>query len=240
MINLGTSKLSIIIPCYNEINTIDKIIQKIKNSLINYNYPNYEIIIVDDNSNDGTKEKLSEYDLDDKMKIHFHEKNLGKGGAIQSAIKFVTGDLIIIQDADLEYDPFDYPKLLLPFVETDADVVYGSRFLGGGKYTRIHFFWHYLANKIITFICNLFTNLNLTDVETGYKVFKSSILKNIVLVENSFSFEPEVTIKLAKRKYKFYEVPITYNGRSYEEGKKIGLKDAFVALKAIFLYSFRN
>lgn len=240
MINLETSKLSIIIPCYNEINTIDKIIQKIKNSLINYNYPNYEIIIVDDNSNDGTKEKLSEYDLDDKMKIHFHEKNLGKGGAIQSAIQFVTGDLIIIQDADLEYDPFDYPKLLLPFVETDADVVYGSRFLGGGKYTRIHFFWHYLANKIITFICNLFTNLNLTDVETGYKVFKSSILKNIVLVENSFSFEPEVTIKLAKRKYKFYEVPITYNGRSYEEGKKIGLKDAFVALKAIFLYSFRN
>ena len=240
MINLETSKLSIIIPCYNEINTIDKIIQKIKNSLINYNYPNYEIIIVDDNSNDGTKEKLREYDLDDKMKIHFHEKNLGKGGAIQSAIQFVTGDLIIIQDADLEYDPFDYPKLLLPFVETDADVVYGSRFLGGGKYTRIHFFWHYLANKIITFICNLFTNLNLTDVETGYKVFKSSILKNIVLVENSFSFEPEVTIKLAKRKYKFYEVPITYNGRSYEEGKKIGLKDAFVALKAIFLYSFRN
>lgn len=240
MINLETSKLSIIIPCYNEINTIDKIIQKIKNSLINYNYPNYEIIVVDDNSNDGTKEKLREYDLDDKMKIHFHEKNLGKGGAIQSAIQFVTGDLIIIQDADLEYDPFDYPKLLLPFVETDADVVYGSRFLGGGKYTRIHFFWHYLANKIITFICNLFTNLNLTDVETGYKVFKSSILKNIVLVENSFSFEPEVTIKLAKRKYKFYEVPITYNGRSYEEGKKIGLKDAFVALKAIFLYSFRN
>lgn len=240
MINLETSKLSIIIPCYNEINTIDKIIQKIKNSLSNYNYPNYEIIIVDDNSNDGTMEKLRKYDLDDKMKIHFHEKNLGKGGAIQSAIKFVTGDLIIIQDADLEYDPFDYPKLLLPFVETDADVVYGSRFLGGGKYTRIHFFWHYLANKIITFICNLFTNLNLTDVETGYKVFKSSILKNIVLVENSFSFEPEVTIKLAKRKYKFYEVPITYNGRSYEEGKKIGLKDAFVALKAIFLYSFRN
>lgn len=240
MINLETSKLSIIIPCYNELNTIDKIIQKIKNSLINYNYLNYEIIIVDDNSNDGTKEKLKEYDLDDNFKIHFHEKNLGKGGAIQSAIQFVTGDLIIIQDADLEYDPFDYPKLLLPFVETDADVVYGSRFLGGGKYTRIHFFWHYLANKIITFICNLFTNLNLTDVETGYKVFKSSILKNIVLVEKSFSFEPEVTIKLAKRKYKFYEVPITYNGRSYEEGKKIGLKDAFVALKAIFLYSFRN
>ena len=238
MINLETSKLSIIIPCYNELNTIDKIIQKIKNSLINYNYLNYEIIIVDDNSNDGTKEKLKEYDLDDKFKIHFHEKNLGKGGAIQSAIQFVTGDLIIIQDADLEYDPFDYPKLLLPFVETDADVVYGSRFLGGGKYTRIHFFWHYLANKIITFICNLFTNLNLTDVETGYKVFKSSILKNIVLVEKSFSFEPEVTIKLAKKNYKFFEVPITYNGRSYEEGKKIGLKDAFIALKAIIFYSF--
>ncbi len=240
MINLQTFKLSIIIPCYNEINTIDKIIEKIKKSLANYNYFNYEIIIIDDNSHDGTKETLKKYDLDKNFKIHFHDTNLGKGGAIQSAIQYVTGDLIIIQDADLEYDPFDYEKLLLPFTETDADVVYGSRFLGGGKYIRIHFFWHYLANKILTFICNLFINLNLTDMETGYKVFKSSAIKSISLVEKSFSFEPEVTIKLAKKNYKFYEVPITYNGRSYDEGKKIGLKDAFIALKTIIIYSIKN
>ena len=160
--------------------------------------------------------------------------------AIKTAIAQISGDITIIQDADLEYDPFDYNKLLLPFFETDSDVVYGSRFLGGGKYVRIHFFWHYLANKILTFICNLFINLNLTDMETGYKVFKTSALKNIDLKENSFSFEPEVTIKFAKKKYKFYEVPITYNGRSYEEGKKIGLKDAFIALKTIILYSIKK
>jgi hypothetical protein len=128
----------------------------------------------------------------------------------------------------------------LPFFETNADIVYGSRFIGGGKYVRIHFFWHYLANKILTFICNIFINLNLTDMETGYKVFKSSALKSITLIEKSFSFEPEVTIKLAKKKFKFFEVPISYNGRSYEEGKKIGLKDAFIALKAIILYSIIN
>ena len=147
------------------------------------------------------------------------EKNHGKGYAIKTAKTYVDGELILIQDADLEYDPFDYNKLLLPFFETDADVVYGSRFLGGGKYVRIHFFWHYLANKILTFLCNLFINLNLTDMETGYKVFKHSAFKKINLEENSFSFEPEITIKLAKKKCKFYEVPITYNGRSYEEGK---------------------
>ena len=177
---------------------------------------------------------------DPKIKIFLHDRNQGKGGAIQTAIKKITGELIIIQDADLEYDPFDYNKLLLPFFETNADIVYGSRFLGGGKYVRIHFFWHYLANKLLTFICNLFTNLNLTDVETGYKVFKAQVIKSINLKEKTFSFEPEVTIKLAKKKYKFYEVPITYNGRSYDEGKKIGLKDAFIALWSIVLYSFKN
>ena len=130
--------------------------------------------------------------------------------------------------------------MLLPFFETNADVVYGSRFLGGGKYVRIHFFWHYLANKILTLICNVFTNLNLTDMETGYKVFKTSNFKKIKIEEKTFSFEPEITIKLAKNKCKFFEVPITYNGRSYEEGKKIGLKDAFIALKTIILYSFKS
>ena len=240
MINKNSFKLSIIIPCYNENQTIDKIISKISKSISTYNYLNYELIIVDDNSTDGTKDKLKKYELDKNINVFFHNENLGKGAAIQSAIKHVSGELVLIQDADLEYDPFDYDKLLLPFFETDADVVYGSRFLGGGKYTRIHFFWHYLANKILTFICNLFINLNLTDMETGYKVFKSSAIKSISLVEKSFSFEPEVTIKLAKKKFKFYEVPITYNGRSYEEGKKIGLKDAFIALKTIIVYSFRS
>jgi glycosyltransferase involved in cell wall biosynthesis len=240
MISKNSFKLSIIVPCYNETNTIEKIVSKILKYLKDFEFTDYEIIIVDDFSNDGTREKLKKLDLNDNIKVLFHEKNHGKGGAIQTAINHITGDITIIQDADLEYDPSDYRKLLVPFFETDADVVYGSRFLGGGKYVRIHFFWHFLANKILTFICNLFINLNLTDVETGYKVFKSHILKEITLVEKSFSFEPEVTIKLAKKKFKFFEVPITYNGRSYEEGKKIGLKDAFIALKAIIKYSLTN
>ena len=239
MIDRETFKLSIIIPCYNEKNTINIILNKIIESLKNYKILNYEIIIIDDCSNDGTRELLNKIQ-DPKIKIFLHDRNQGKGGAIQTAIKKITGELIIIQDADLEYDPFDYNKLLLPFFETNADIVYGSRFLGGGKYVRIHFFWHYLANKLLTFICNLFTNLNLTDVETGYKVFKAQVIKSINLKEKTFSFEPEVTIKLAKKKYKFYEVPITYNGRSYDEGKKIGLKDAFIALWSIVLYSFKN
>ena len=240
MINRDTFKLSIIIPCYNEKYTIDVILKKIIKSLKNYQILNYEIIIVDDYSKDGSIEILKDLNHEEKINVYFHESNLGKGAAIHTALKYTTGDITIIQDADLEYDPFDYNKLLLPFFETNADVVYGSRFLGGGKYVRIHFFWHYLANKTLTFICNLFTNLNLTDMETGYKVFKTSVLKSILLQEKTFSFEPEVTIKLAKKKFKFYEVPITYNGRSYEEGKKIGLKDAFIALKTIILYSFKN
>ena len=233
-------KLSIIIPCYNEKNTIEIILKKIYESLENYQILNYEIVIVDDFSNDGTKQLLNNLIRKNKLNIFFHEKNLGKGAAIQTALKYISGDIVLIQDADLEYDPHDYNKLLVPFFEANADVVYGSRFLGGGKYVRIHFFWHYLANKILTFICNLFINLNLTDMETGYKVFKSNVLKSIELKEKTFSFEPEVTIKLSKKNYKFFEVPITYNGRSYEEGKKIGLKDAFIALKTIILYSLKS
>ncbi len=237
MINKENFKLSIIIPCYNEKNTIEIILKKIIQNLNKYKFLNYEILIVDDYSTDGTIQILKQLDNDNKIFIHFHNKNLGKGAAIRTALKHLTGEVVIIQDADLEYDPSDYNKLLDPFFEANADVVYGSRFLGGGKYSRVHFFWHYLANKILTFICNLFTNLNLTDMETGYKVFKSSALKSISLKEETFSFEPEVTIKLSKKKFKFYEVPITYNGRSYDEGKKIGLKDAFIALKTIILYS---
>ena len=240
MIDKDTFKLSVVIPCYNEKQTIGAILKKVIQSLQNYKFLNYEILIIDDHSKDGTDKILKDLSQEEKINIYFHEKNLGKGAAIQTALQYVTGDLIIIQDADLEYDPFDYNKLLLPFFETNADVVYGSRFLGGGKYVRIHFFWHYIANKILTFICNLFINLNLTDMETGYKVFKTEALKNISLKEKTFSFEPEVTIKLSKKKYKFFEVPITYNGRSYQEGKKIRLKDAFIALKTIILYSFKS
>ena len=237
MINKENFKLSIIIPCYNEKNTIEIILKRIIQNLNNYKFLNYEILIVDDCSKDGTIQILKQLENDNKIIIHFHDKNLGKGAAIHTALKHLTGEVVIIQDADLEYDPSDYHKLLTPFFEANADIVYGSRFLGGGKYSRVHFFWHYLANKILTFICNLFTNLNLTDMETGYKVFKSSVLKSISLKEQTFSFEPEVTIKLSKKKFRFFEVPITYNGRSYDEGKKIGLKDAFIALKTIILYS---
>ena len=240
MIKRDNFKLSIIIPCYNEKNTIELILEKILQSLNDYKIFNYEIIIVDDYSKDGTIKILENLKDKGKIKIYFHELNLGKGAAIQTALNSVTGDIVIIQDADLEYDPVDYNKLLTPFFEANADVVYGSRFLGGGKYVRIHFFWHYLANKILTFICNLFINLNLTDMETGYKAFRTSALKNITLKEKSFSFEPEVTIKLSKKKYKFFEVPVSYNGRSYEEGKKIGIKDAFIALKAIIFYSIKS
>ena len=240
MIDRELFKLSIVIPCYNEKNTIENILKKVIQSLNNYKILKYEIIIVDDCSNDGTIKLLKNLALDENIQIYFHDNNLGKGAAIQTALKYITGDITLIQDADLEYDPLDYNKLLVPFLEANADIVYGSRFLGGGKYVRIHFFWHYLANKILTFICNLFINLNLTDMETGYKVFKTSVLKSISLKEKSFSFEPEVTIKLAKKKYKFFEVPVTYNGRSYEEGKKIGLKDAFIALKTIIFYSFKR
>ena len=237
MIKRESFKLSIVIPCYNEKNTLEVVLKRVIKNLNDYKYLNYEIIIVDDYSNDGTINLLKNFAIYEKVKTFFHQQNLGKGAAIHTALKHISGDIVIIQDADLEYDPHDYNKLILPFFETNADVVYGSRFLGGGKYVRIHFFWHYLANKILTFICNLFINLNLTDMETGYKAFKSSILKEITLEEKTFSFEPEVTIKLAKKKYKFYEVPITYNGRSYEDGKKIGIKDAFIALKTIIKYS---
>ena len=240
MIDKKTFKLSILIPCFNEKLTIILIIDEVRKSLKKNNFLNYEIIVIDDFSSDGTTQILKNIENDKDITIFYHSKNQGKGSAIQTALKNITGDITIVQDADLEYDPSDYNKLLLPFFETNADIVYGSRFIGGGKYVRIHFFWHYLANKILTFICNIFINLNLTDMETGYKVFKSSALKSITLVEKSFSFEPEVTIKLAKKKFKFFEVPISYNGRSYEEGKKIGLEDAFIALKAIIVYSIKS
>ena len=225
-------KLSVIIPCYNEEKTIFLIVEKIK-KIKNLTT---EIIIVDDCSTDTTSDVLKNISqVYPDIKIIRHEHNSGKGSAIQSGIKLVTGNIVLIQDADLEYDPSDYHNLLQPFIETDADVVYGTRFKGG-KYVRLHFFWHYLANKILTTITNIVTNLNMSDMETGYKVFKSDIIKSLKLNENSFGIEPEITVKLAKKKYIFYEVPISYHGRSYEQGKKITLKDAFIAIYCIFRY----
>lgn len=226
-------KISVIIPCYNEKSTIEKVILNVKK---NIDLGKDEIIIIDDFSNDGTRKILESLNSENNIKIIYNSQNFGKGYSLKIGINNSFGDIIIIQDADLEYDPNDYEKLLKPFSEANADVVYGSRFLGGGKYTRTHFFWHYLANKILTFLCNIFTNLNLTDMETGYKAFKSKYAKQLNLFENSFGIEPEITIKLAKKGLKFFEVPISYNGRSYSEGKKIGLKDAFIAVYCIFRY----
>ena len=226
--------LSIIIPCYNEKNTIKTIIEKV----IKVEPPNKQIIVVDDYSNDGSIDEIKKIvELYPDIHVIFHDQNFGKGKAIRSGIEAVKNEVVIIQDADLEYDPSEYLNLMFPFVDAQADIVYGSRFLGNQKYTRIHFFWHYLANKTLTFISNIFTNLNMTDMETGFKAFKSSVIKSVNLEENSFGIEPEMTIKLSYKKFKFYEVPISYNGRSYEEGKKIRFIDAFVALYCIFKYS---
>lgn len=229
-------KISIIIPCYNEEHTIKLIIEKV----LKFHLYEKEIIIVDDCSTDKSREIIKKLSTENSIiKYFFLEKNMGKGGALNKGFLEASGDIILTQDADLEYDPSDYPKLLRPFIDTDADVVYGSRFLGG-DYVRLHFFWHYLANKLLTLTTNIVTNLNMSDMETGYKVFKSSAIKSIDIKEKSFGVEPEITVKLAKKNFVFYEVPISYKGRSYEEGKKITLKDAFVALFCIFKYRFFN
>jgi glycosyltransferase involved in cell wall biosynthesis len=227
-------KISIVIPCYNESKTINNVYEKVSN----FKNLEKEIIIIDDCSTDGSRkiiEKIAE--SDPNVKVIFKDQNQGKGSALKEGFKLAEGDLVIIQDADMEYDPSDYDKLLKPFFETDADVVYGSRFIGG-EYVRLHFFWHYLANKILTILTNIITNLNMTDMETGYKVFKTSILKPLKLKENSFGIEPELTIKLAKKGFTFYEVPISYKGRSYQDGKKITFKDAMIAVFCIIKYRF--
>jgi len=227
-------KLSIIIPCFNEEKTLKLIVERV----LSFKEIEKEILIVDDCSTDKSKSIISELsNTYSEIRGIYLEKNLGKGSALKKGFELVSGDIVLIQDADLEYDPKDYAALIKPFKYTDADVVYGSRFMGG-KYVRLHFFWHFVANKLLTLITNIVTNLNMTDMETGYKLFKKSVIQSINIKEKSFGVEPEITVKLAKKKYIFYEVPISYQGRSYDEGKKITLKDAFLAFYCIFKYRF--
>ena len=231
-------KLSIIIPCFNEGPTIYKILDKIKGvSLINA--IEKEIIIVNDCSADNTVERVKQYikiNSDLKIELIEHDKNKGKGAAIHTGIKVSTGDVIVIQDADLEYDPDEYNILIRPIINGVADVVYGSRFMGGNPH-RILFFWHSIGNKFLTFLSNMFSNLNLTDMETCYKMFRSDVLKSIKLNEKRFGFEPEVTQKVARiPKIRIYEVGISYYGRTFEEGKKINWKDGFHAIYCILRY----
>ena len=224
-------KISIIIPCYNEINTVEKIIDKI---LLQEKFDK-EIIVIDDYSTDGTTNLLenikNKYD-----RLIINSKNYGKGYSIKKGISIATGDVILIQDADLEYDPSDYEKLIRPIIQDNADVVFGSRFVGAGE-KRVLFFWHSLGNKLLTLLSNMFTNLNLTDMESGYKVFRSDVIKNINLNENRFGFEPEITAKISKEKLRIYEVGIKYYGRRYSDGKKITWKDGFAAIYCIIYYN---
>jgi len=223
-------KISVVMPVFNEYNTIKVIIEKVmKVGIVD------ELVIVDDFSTDGTREILKGIE-DKKICVFYHEQNKGKGAALRTGFAKVTGDVIVIQDADLEYDPNEYPQLLEPILDGRADAVYGSRFLGGPH--RVLLFWHYLANKMLTLLSNIFNNLNLTDMETCYKVFRTDVLREINLKSDRFGFEPEVTAKLAKKKFKIYEMPISYSGRDYDEGKKIGFKDAIEAFYCIIYFRF--
>jgi len=224
-------KLSVIIPIFNEENTLEEIISRVKATGIPY-----EIILVDDGSIDGTKDIVNQYDGKEGFKVILHEKNQGKGAAVRSGLDAATGDILLIQDADLEYDPRDYPALLEPIKEGLADVVYGSRFLGASR--RVAMFWHMVANKLLTLFTNILYDTILTDMETGYKVFKKQVVEDMPLHAKRFEFEPEFTAKILKRKYRIFEVPITFNPRDYEEGKKIGLSDAFEAIWALIKYRF--
>lgn len=222
-------------PVYNEASTLHEIIAKVE--AVNLGDVRKELIIVDDGSKDGTRELLKDMAESSKHKIYFHGQNMGKGAALRTALHYAEGDIILIQDADLEYDPAEYVELVKPILEGRADVVYGSR-LTGGKVARAFNFWHLLGNKMLTFVTNILYNATLTDMETCYKVFRADVVKNIQIKSNKFDFEPEITAKILKRKYKLYEMPISYYGRDFDEGKKITWKDGFGAIWALVKYRF--
>jgi glycosyltransferase involved in cell wall biosynthesis len=230
-VNIDEIKLSVVIPCYNESKTIKLIVDAVRNAPVK----NKEIIVVDDFSTDGTRQILNDEIKPLVSKILFHDKNLGKGAALRTGIKETTGNFVIIQDADLEYNPEEYPRLLAPLLDGKADIVFGSRFLGDGAH-RVVYYWHYLGNRFLTTLSNIFTNINLTDMETCYKVFKREIIQSIEIKENRFGFEPEITAKISRKQYVIYEIGISYSGRTYAEGKKINYKDGFRALWCIIKY----
>jgi glycosyltransferase involved in cell wall biosynthesis len=226
-------RLSIVIPVFNERVTLPTLLESVDRVSLDK-----EILIVDDGSTDGTREYLEGLARQpgDGIRVFFHDRNQGKGAALRTGFREVAGDIVIIQDADLEYDPQDYPALLKPILDGRADVVYGSRFLGGPH--RVLFFWHYVGNKILTLISNMLTNLNLSDMETCYKVFRSEVVKNLEFSSKGFDIEAEMTVKIARAGYRVYETPISYSGRDYSEGKKITWKDAFPTLWALIKYRF--
>ena len=224
--------LSVIIPCFNEKEFIREVVERVNESPVK----NKEIILIDDGSTDGTKE-IIEAELSHKIsKAIYHEKNLGKGASLRKGFAHAKGEIIIVQDADLEYNPAEYPKMVKPIIEGKADAVYGSRFIGSEEH-RVLYFWHMVGNKIVTLLSNIFTNLNLTDMETGYKAFKKSILDKIRLEENRFGFEAEITAKLAELKFRIYEVGISYSGRTYQQGKKINWRDGLWTIFVIIKYA---
>jgi glycosyltransferase involved in cell wall biosynthesis len=228
--------LSVIIPVYNERQTLKSLVEKVRLVDLSSLDITLEIIVVDDCSQDGTLDVARKMAEDGKIRLKWHEINQGKGAALQTGFQAAQGEIMLIQDADLEYDPAEYPKLLRPIVEGKADVVYGSRFRGGEPH-RVLYFWHYLGNKFLTLLSNMTTNLNLTDMETCYKVFRSKVIRSIHLKEKRFGFEPEITAKIARLRCRIYEVGISYTGRTYNEGKKINWKDGVRALWCIIKYA---